>query len=63
MIWETVQLSKSVDELLTVEGRLQPDINVILSHIGIPDSFDLPINAGNGKQHRYVVWRRNDASA
>ena len=63
MIWETVQLSKSVDELLTVEGRLQPDINVILSHIGIPDSFDLLINAENGKQHRYVVWRRNDASA
>jgi hypothetical protein len=30
MIWETVQLSKSVDELLTLEGRLQPDINVIL---------------------------------
>ena len=44
-------------------GAAPTDINVILSHIGIPDSFDLLINAENGKQHRYVVWRRNDASA
>jgi hypothetical protein len=103
-----VQLSKSVDELLTLEGRLQPTLmsfwisgsgNLLAlegpktmkaarfpskalvlnaqyitshlaarileveSHIGIADSFDLLINAENGKQHRYVVWRRNDASA
>ena len=25
---------------------------------GIPDSFDLLINSENGKQHCYVVWRK-----
>jgi PilZ domain len=27
------------------------------SHIGIPDSFHLTINAENGRQHCHVVWR------
>ena len=28
------------------------------SHVGIPDSFDLMIDAENGTQRCHVVWRR-----
>jgi hypothetical protein len=28
------------------------------SPLGIPDSFDLLIDAASGKQHCHVVWRR-----
>jgi hypothetical protein len=30
----------------------------VAGHIGIPDSFDLMIDAENGKQHCHVVWRK-----
>jgi hypothetical protein len=29
------------------------------SPVAIPDSFDLVIDAENGKQHCHVVWRRD----